>query len=97
MLRHSSRILLLNDSTYPLRHGDPGGMYDRPVRVPAQSDIASLMNSGPLSDLSTAGAPRMATRSSRCAVSRSEVIDRSVSPPMHSRVCSSTIEQILIG
>ena len=51
----------------------------------------------PLSDLSTTGAPRTATRSSRYAVSRSAVIDRSTSPPMHSRVCSSTIEQILIG
>jgi hypothetical protein len=39
------------------------------LRVPAQSAIASLMNSGPLSDLSTAGAPRTATRSSRWAVS----------------------------
>lgn len=56
MLRHSSRIWLLNDSTYPLRYGEPGGMEDRPVRVPAQLDIASLMNSGSLSDLSTAGA-----------------------------------------
>ena len=26
MFRHSSRILLLKDSTYPLRHGAPGGM-----------------------------------------------------------------------
>ena len=65
MLRHSSRIWLLNDSTYPLRYGEPGGMEDRPVRVPAQLDIASLMNSGSLSDLGTAGAPRAATRSSR--------------------------------
>ena len=30
-------------------------MYDKPVRVPAQSAIAWLMNSGPLSLLRTAG------------------------------------------
>lgn len=40
MLRHSSRIWLLNDSTYPLRYGEPGGMEDRAVRVPAQLDIS---------------------------------------------------------
>ena len=26
MFKHSSRIRLLKDSTYPLRHGEPGGM-----------------------------------------------------------------------
>ena len=50
------------------------------MRVPAQLDIASLMNSGALFDLSIAGAPRTATRSSRSAVSRSAVVDRVVSP-----------------
>lgn len=80
MLRRSLRIRLLNDSTYPLRYGEPGGMEDRAVRVPAQLDIASLMNSGALFDLSTAGAPRTATRSSRSAVSRSAVVDYVVSP-----------------
>ena len=80
MLRHSLRIRLLNDSTYPLRRGESGGMEDRAVRVPAQLDIASLMNSGALFDLSIAGAPRTATRSSRSAVSRSAVVDRVVSP-----------------
>ena len=40
MLRRSLRIRLLNDSTYPLRRGESGGMEDRAVRVPAQLDIS---------------------------------------------------------
>lgn len=42
-------------------------------------------------------APRIVTRSSAWAVSRYAVMELSTSPLMDSRVCSSTMEQILIG
>jgi hypothetical protein len=61
MLRHSSRMRELNDSTWPLRHGSPGGMKCKPILTVAESAIALQANSGPLSQRSTAGnVPRSA-------------------------------------
>ena len=97
MFKHSSRSLELNDSTYPFRHGLPGGMYDNPVLVPDQSATASKTNSGPLAHRNTIGAPCSATSSSRISMNHSAVIDRSTRPPKHTLVCSSTMEQILIA
>ena len=45
MFRGSSQTRLLNDSTYPLRQGCPGGMKCRSVRSPAQSAIAAQVSS----------------------------------------------------
>src|SRR6218665_3758353 len=55
------------------------------------------MNSGSLFERSAAGAPCCVTSFSGWSVSRSAVRERSTSPPMRSRVCSSMMEQILIA
>ena len=85
MLRHSSRIWLLNDSTYPLRYGEPGEMEDRPVRVPAQLDISS------------ADELRRAVRSEhrRRAADGDEVLEVSGEPVGGDRLCGELADALL--
>jgi hypothetical protein len=81
-----------------VRHGSPGGMKCRPTWPADQSAIALQANSGPLSHRSTTGnVPRSVARWSSSPIRCSPVMLRSTIPPKHSRVCSSTIETILIG
>src|SRR6218665_838565 len=55
------------------------------------------MNSGLLFERSTAGAPCSVTSSGGWSGRRLAGGERPTSPPMHSRVCSSMMEQILIA
>ena len=82
-----------------LRHGSPGGMNSIPVLVPAHSASAAAIISGPVVHRSTAGPPppRVAVIRFSSVASTSPVMERSTSPPRHSRVCSSTTDRILTG
>lgn len=75
-------------------------MKCRPTWPCAHSAIAAQANSnsGPLSHRSTRGRLPRSTATWRSSAMRcSPVIDRSTNPPRHSRVCSSTMDTILIG
>ncbi len=75
----------MNDSTYPLRYGEPGGMEDRPVRVPAQLDI------------SFADELRRVVRSEhrRCAADGDEVLEVSGEPVGGDRLCGELADALL--
>jgi hypothetical protein len=76
----------------------PGGMNSIPILVPAHSVSAAAIISGPLSNRSTAGPPpRVAVIRFSSVGSTSPVMERSTSPPRHSRVCSSIADRILTG
>ena len=85
----------------PVADGDLGvGQGPEQVQVEtfvAQATVAAII-SGPLSNRSTVGPPpRVNAIWLSSAPSTSAVMDRSTSPPRHSRVCSSTTGRILIG
>ena len=70
----SSRWFPLNDSMYPLSHGDPDSMNSVFTSTRSNQSFTQVaVNSGPLSDRMSSGTPRRMNRSDRCSKTSSRV------------------------